>query len=573
MCPKAQVRTGKCPKCPKCEKELKCTPCSVERGLKKTTLGGKSILPLIELQQKNAKYVPTKLTCDLSQLNEQDRKALVPLLKAARIMDLLFWKQASPDGYAIKKLIEQSSDLARKILLRYVTINYGRFDRLARNEPFIGRDRKPLGANYYPKDMTKKEFEDHLKLNPNQANNFKHTFTMIRRKNGKLTAIPYSKFFRKELVKAAKYLREAAALVSNASLRKFLKSRADAFLSNNYYQSDCDWVDVKDSPIDVTIGPYEVYEDELFGYKGAFTSFLTIRDAAGSARLQALASHLSSLEKELPLAAEHKAYKRPQTSPIMVVCELHTAGDTLAGSQTIAFNLPNDEKVRKVKGSKKVMLANVTRAKFDKILTRIAGRLVGAGQVTNVTWKAFFNQILMHELAHGMGPGEIKVNGKNMTVRHALKEHYSTIEEAKADVLGLFNLIKLVDKGVLPKALRKEAYITFLAGHFRSVRFGISSAHGRANIMQFNFISERGGYVYNPTKFKYTVDLEKINGILADLARKLLTIEAEGNYNQARAFISKYGKMPTSLKPLLASINDIPVDVEPRYITAKMLLK
>lgn len=442
---------------------------------------------------------------------------------------------------------------------------FGPFDRLEGDKPFLNSTPKPLGANFYPEDMTKEEFNKWLEAHPEDKESFEQTFTLIRRKAGKLVAVPYSEAYKKWLEPAAKLLREAAELTQNLSLKKYLNSRADAFLSNDYYQSDMDWMDL-DSQIEVVIGPYEVYEDKLFGYKAAFEAFVTIVDPAESKKLEIVAQHLNELENNLPIKDEYKNFSRGASSPVKVVQEVFSAGDTKAGVQTLAFNLPNDERVREAKGSKKVMLKNIAEAKFNKIYLPIAEIVLDESMLPLVSFERWFTHILMHEVTHGLGPGKLTLaDGTETTVQKMLKETYSAIEECKADVGGMYNFAYLCNKGIFPRELEKGIYATYLAGIFRSVRFGVHEAHGRANLIAFNYLFEKGGYVYHETTGKFSVDDTKIRDAVSDLLHQILTIQAEGNYQAAKAMIETYGKMPEIMKKAISKLAHIPVDIRPVF--------
>jgi len=460
------------------------------------------------------------------------------------------------------------------LLARYLAINYDAYDRLDDFEPFLSAvdpsgkqlvTAKPLGATFYPTDLTREEWERHLKEHPEDREAFQSNFTVIRRRAGELVAVPYSVEYQAELAKAAKRLQEASDRVGNQSLARFLRSRAAAFGSNDYQQSDMDWMDVKDSILEVTIGPYEVYEDRQFNYKAAFEAFITVRDAAESQKLAKVAGYLTEMEKNLPIPDEYKNFHRGLSSPILVVDLIYSAGDTRAGVQTLAFNLPNDERVRAKKGSKKVMLKNISHAKFDKILVPIADKILAVDQRSKLSFDAYFNHTLMHEVSHGLGPGFIEKDGKRMTVNLALKDLYSTMEEAKADVLGMYNTLFLVDKGVLPAELRQTAPVTFLAGIFRSVRFGVHEAHGRANLVAFNYLLDKGAYRHDPQTGTFSVDLDAAPGAIRSLAHDLLTLQAQGDYEAALAMVERFGLMRPEMQAALAKLGDIPVDIVPEF--------
>jgi hypothetical protein len=413
--------------------------------------------------------------------------------------------------------------------------------------------------------MTKEEFEKFIEENPDKEKEFTSEFTVIRRIDGKLTAIPYSEFYKDKLTKISALLIEAAEYADNKSLKKYLLTRADAFETNDYYESDLAWMDLKDHRIEVVIGPYEVYEDELFNYKAAFECFLTIVDPVESEKLSKFADYLTDIEKNLPLPDEHKNFTRGSESPIVVVQEVFGAGDNKSGVQTLAFNLPNDERVRKAKGSKKVMIKNLHEAKFEKLLKPIAEKIVAADQLQYVTFNGFFNHTLMHEMSHGVGPGFIKVDGRDTEVKKELKETYSTIEELKADILGMYNNIFMISKGIFTPEFEKETWVTFLAGTFRSVRFGISEAHGGGNAILYNYILEKGGYEFDAETKKVRVNHDKIYDSLKQLAGEVLIIQALGDYEGAKNMIEKYRIISPSMETLITELSDLPVDIKPVY--------
>lgn len=531
------------------------------------------------LKEKIAKFVPVNINYDESLLNDREKIVLEKLYRASKIIDELFLEQVYSKNNQIKSdllsKISNKSVLAEqpelKLRLELFNMMFGPFDRLEDDKPFIGTDKKPLGANFYPEDMTKEEFEKFIKDNPKDEKNFTSEFTVIRRDNGKLVAIPYSEFYKDKLTAASNLLKEAAEFSDNPSLKKYLLSRAEAFLSNDYYQSDMDWMDLKDHNIEIVIGPYEVYEDGLFNYKASFESFVTIKDPVESKKLEVFAKYLTDIEKNLPLDDKHKNYTRGSESPIVVANEVFTAGDTKAGVQTLAFNLPNDERVRQAKGSKKVMLKNVHEAKFEKLLKPIAEIVLKSDQLKYVTFDAFFNHTLMHEMSHGVGPGFIKINGRSTEVKKELKETYSTMEECKADILGLYNNIFMIEKGVYPKEMEKDIWVTFLAGAFRSMRFGIGEAHGGGNAIIYNYLLEKGGFVFDESTKKVRVDFEKIYPALKELANVVLTIQAEGNYSRAKDLISKYAVNSTTIDVLRKKLESLPVDIKPVFEIEKQL--
>jgi hypothetical protein len=525
----------------------------------------KTMLDKESLEKKIKRYVKIPIPFDKSRFDERGLAAVKNLVLASRVMDDLFWEQASEIGPVLRDRLSEPANEKERLLAHYLSINYGPYDRLDDMKAFLDVPKRIPGATFYPEDMTKEEFKQWVTDHPQDKEDFENWFTVIRRTDKGLRAIPYSEHYRGKLQEASRLLHRAAGEVDNESLAKFLNSRADAFLSNQYTQSDMDWMDVTDSDLEATIGPYEVYEDHLLNYKAAFESFITLRDPVESKKLSTVASYLTQMEKNLPIPDEHKNFERGQMSPIVVADLIYSAGDTRAGVQTLAFNLPNDEKVREAKGSKKVMLKNISHAKFAKILTPISARVLSEDQLSLVSFDAYFNHTLMHEVSHGLGPGRIEHEGKKVAVNLLLGELYSTIEEAKADVLGVYNSLFLVSKGELAESMQNQTLVTFLAGVFRSVRFGVHEAHGRANLLAFNFLEEKGAYRFDPERKRYSVDLVKAPGAVRELARHLLMLQATGDYPGTKAFIDKYAQMSKPMKDLLDSLHDIPVDIEPVF--------
>jgi len=489
-------------------------------------------------RQQLAKYARHEMECNLDRLEGDQRAVLDELVSAAKVIDGIFFGQVYSRNAGIRDDLARGSGPDNEVLQAFFRINYGPFDRLAEEAPFIGSAEKPKGANFYPEDMTRDEFETWITEHPDDREAFENTFTVIRREDGVLRAIPYSEFYRPELERAAAHLRRAAELTDNGSLRTFLNSRAEAFLDNDYFQSDMDWMDISDNLIDVTIGPYEVYEDGLFNFKAAFEAFICLRDPVESARLDSIKGHLPAMERNLPIPDEYKNFNRGTESPISVVDVAISAGDTRAGVQTLAFNLPNDERVRESKGSKKVLLKNVLQAKYEKIYIPIAQEVLLEGLAEQTDFEAFFNHTLLHEISHGLGPGKLTIDGRQTTAAKELKELYSGMEEAKADTLGVYNIQYLVDQGELAPERAEKAYITFLGGIFRSIRFGIGAAHGQANIMILNCLLEHGGYYFDEETYRFGVNQETVAQGFRELATALLTLQAEGDYDGAVEFIA-----------------------------------
>ena len=525
-----------------------------------------------ELAKKIARFAPTTLTANTASLSPGDRKALMKIIAAAKLLDPLFLRQVwSGNDELYKKLAADKTALGRQ-RLHYFLINDGPWSRLDSNEPFIeGAPReKPAAAGFYPDDITKDEFNSWLSgLSDSDKEKATGYFYAIRRNSSrKLITVPYSQEYREFLDPAAKLLREAAALATNKTLKDFLSKRADAFASNDYYASDVAWMDLN-SPIDVTIGPYETYEDELFGYKAAFEAYITLTDAAESAKLKKFSQHLQELENNLPMDARYRNPKLGASSPMRVVNEVFASGEGNNGVQTAAFNLPNDERVVKEKGSARIMLKNVQDAKFNKVLIPSSRVVLTPAQQRNIAFDSFFTHILMHELMHGLGPHNINVNGQATTVRLQLKELYSSIEEAKADVTGLWALQYLIDKGVIDKQMQRTLYTTYLASMFRSVRFGLTESHARGVAMQFNYFTDEGAIKFDAATGKFTADDAKMKEAVRKLDHELLTIEAEGSYEKAKAILDKYSMIRPDMKGALDRLIAVPVDIEPIFPLAK----
>ena len=525
-----------------------------------------------ELAKKIARFAPTVLTSDTARLNAKDKLALTKIIEAAKLLDPLFLRQVWSGNAALEaKLLADKSAVGRQ-RLHYFYINDGPWSRLDSNEPFIDGvpKEKPPQAAAYPDDMTRDEFNSWVQ-GLSEADKQKATgfFYVIRRgSDGKLTMVPYSQAYREYLEPAAKLLHEAAALATNATLKNFLNKRADAFGTDDYYESDVAWMDL-DAPIDVTFGPYETYEDELFSYKASFEAYVTLRDDAESAKLAKFSQYLQELENNLPMDPSYRNPKLGAASPIRVVNEVYASGEGNNGVQTAAFNLPNDERVVKEKGSKRVMLKNVQDAKFNKTLIPISRVVLQPTDRASLSFDSFFTHILCHELMHGLGPHNITVGGQQTTVRKQLKELYSAIEEAKADMTGLWALQYMIDHNTIEKSMERTLYITYLASMFRSVRFGITEAHGKGVAMQFNYLVDEGAIKYDEKSGTFSVDHAKFKVGVTKLTHDLLTLEAEGSYEKAKAILDKFAVIRPPMQSALDKLKSVPVDIEPVFPLAK----
>jgi peptidase M49-like protein len=534
---------------------------------------GGTVSEAARLQRMAARFAPTEIRVDVSKLTPADRKVLAKLVEASKIMDALFLGQVWVGNEAMLiELAEDQSPEGRARLHNFL-INKGPWDRLDHNKAFVpGAPEKPAGANFYPEGAAKADIDRWMKALP-EAERAKAVgfFTVIRRNGNSYAAVAYSDVYREELAHAAALLREAASLATEPTLKNFLSKRAAAFLSNDYYDSDVAWMEMKGA-VEPTIGPYEVYEDEFFNYKAAFESFITVQDEEESAKLQKFAGQLQDIENNLPIDPKYRNPKLGGLAPIVVVNEVFAAGDANRGVQTAAFNLPNDERVVQEKGAKRVMLKNVQDAKFAKTLVPISKIVLAPADQKDIAFDAFFMQIVVHELMHGLGPNNITINGRKTTVRQEIKEAYSYLEEAKADISSLFAIQHMIDKGVLPKSLEKPLYTTYLASAFRSIRFGVSEAHGRGVAVQFNYLTDAGAFVAHADD-TFGIDLAKIKTAVAALTHDIMTIQAEGDYAKAIALRDRLGVVRPAVQRALDKMTTIPVDIEPKFTTAAQLLR
>jgi len=525
-----------------------------------------------KLEAMARRFAPVDLTADLSKLPDNERQALAKLVEAAKVFDALFLRQVwNGNETLLTDIVGDRSPLGQA-RLHYFLINKGPWSRLDHNEPFIaGVPAKPPEGNFYPAGATKEDVEAWLKTLPaaerTRAMGF---FTTIRRgADGKFIAVPYSLEYQGELALVTKLLREAAALTTQPTLKRYLDTRAAALLSNDYYTSDIAWMEL-DASIEPTIGPYETYEDEWFNYKAAFEAFITLRDDVETQKLARFGTELQEIEDNLPIDPKYRNPKLGAMAPIRVVNTVFSSGDANRGVQTAAFNLPNDERVITEKGSKRVMLKNNQEAKFRMVLQPISNVALSADDRKRVAFDAFFTHILMHELMHGLGPHNITVGGRATNVRQEFKETYSTIEEAKADVSGLFALQFLVDREKLDKSFNDTMYTTYLASMFRSIRFGITEAHGRGVAIQLNYFLDNGG-VTVAQDGTFAVNAERIRKNVADLTRDIMTMQATGDAQAGKQMLEKLGVVRPQVQAVLDRLKDVPVDIEPRFVTADQL--
>lgn len=503
------------------------------------------------IEDRLDQYTSFQLTTDMSELTENQKKMIPLLIEAAEAMDEVFWMEAYGDKSALMEMIEDPQTR------RYAEINYGPWDRLEENEPFVeGVGPKPAGANYYPADITKEEFEA---WDSDAKDNL---YTLVRRDDaGNLMTVPYHEAFSEQHRLASDKLKEAAELAENEGLKNYLNLRAEALLDDEYQESDLAWMDMKDNVIDVVIGPIETYEDQLYGYKAAHETFILVKDTEWSDRLSKYAEVLPELQQGLPVAEEYKQETPGRDSDLNAYDVVYVSGDANAGSKTIAINLPNDEEVQLQKGTRRLQLKNAMRGKYDEILVPISETLIAEEQREHITFDAFFGNTMFHEVAHGLGIKNT-ING-NGTVREALKEHASALEEGKADVLGLYMVSNLREDGMVTEGSIEDNYVTFMASIFRSIRFGSASAHGKANLIRFNFFKEQGAFSYDEASQTYRVNFDKIAEATDALSRKILTLQGDGDYQGVTEFVEQYGQVGEQLQASLDRVDarGIPTDI------------
>ena len=544
-----------------------------------------------ELKAMSKRYAPVELKADTSALSAGDRVAIGKLVEAAKIVDLLQLRQRWAGNEALWAALQKDTSALGQARRDYFWLNKGPWSILDEHRSFMPAEYagiripayKPPGGNFYPENAGKESLEAWMKgLAPQEREQAQWFFTVIRGgedglADNRFSIVKYAEAYRPELQKLAALLKEAAAATDNASLKKFLELRAAAFLSNDYLESDFAWMDL-DSPVDVTIGPYETYNDELFGYKAAFEAYVNVRDQKETEKLDFFGQHLQELEDHLPLDPKYRNPKVGAIAPMVVVNQVYGAGDGNMGVQTAAYNLPNDERVIRQRGSKRVMLKNVQEAKFAATLTPISQIVLRPADRKDLDFDSFFTHILAHEIMHGLGPHATTRDGQPSTPRQDLKDAYSTIEEAKADVTGLWALAYMMDKGQLKDSLgqgadaERKLYNTFLASAFRTLHFGLTDSHARGMAIQVNYLLDKGGFVSHGDG-TFSVDFKKIRQAVADLDREFLTIEATGDYARAQALMKRYVVIRPDVRKALDKMKAVPNDIRPRFVTAAALLE
>ncbi|WP_226697266.1 dipeptidyl-peptidase 3 family protein [Qipengyuania flava] len=542
-----------------------CAPTTGETGVRSTAAPADAAADDYDLRAQYAKLATIEMTPDTSFLTEEEREVVNLLIEASGYMDEIYLRQRGVQLPQLRETISRSRRADRDLLVAMFDRNFGPWDEVAELRPFWGTQPMPEGAGFYPADLTREEFDAYLAANPDQREALTNPYTVVERRGDGFVAVPYSQAYREWLVPAARLLEQAAERTSNPSLKRFLSLRAKSFLSDDYFESEMAWMDLQDTPIEVAIGPYEVYTDRLYGTKTAFESFVTLRNPEESAALAKYKNYLRTMEESLPIPDEHKNFQRGFESPIAVADQVHGGGDNVPGTQTIAFNLPNDERVREAKGAKKVILANVLGAKYDRILAPMADVVLKDDQAALVAKKYMEANTLFHELSHSLGPGTITVGGRQTTVNAELRDQYSALEESKADVMGIWNILLMMEKGEIPASEKPQLFSTYFTGLFRSMRFGTESAHGRGAKLQYGYLQQKGAFAWDDAAQRYTVDYAAMEAAIRDLLNAQLMLQATGDYAGTIAFFDRYAVLDAAAQSRFAAMDDIPVDIAPVY--------
>jgi hypothetical protein len=517
-----------------------------------------------DLDQRFAKFRRVRMPFNRTGLTVREQQLVKKLVEACGYLESIFWRQSDPEALALYQSLESSTNPRDVKLRTYLKLNASRFDLIDENKPFVGTEPMPPGRGFYPAGLTREQIEQYVKDHPDQKAAIYDQFTIVRWKDGKLEAVSYHLAYRTFLEPAAKALRDAAKLSDDPAFAKFLQLRADALLSDDYFVSDLAWLDLKNPKFDIIFAPYETYMDSLLGVKGSYGAAVMVRNERESKKLELFQKYVADIQDALPLAPEDRPSKRGLETPMEVMDTPFRAGDLTHGYQAVADNLPNDPRVHEQKGSKKLFFKNFMDARVNYVILPVARKLMEPAQAAKVSGEGYLQSTIMHEICHGLGPAFARTAAGRVSIREAIGHQFSGLEEAKADVCGMFSLKWLIDHGALPKEKLPEFYASYVGGIFRTVRFGTAEAHGQAEMMEFNYLSERGAIRRNANG-RYEIDYEKMPVALADLARELLEIEATGDRARAENWFKKYGQMPEELKTALKAASDVPVDVDPVF--------
>jgi Peptidase family M49 len=521
-----------------------------------------------DLEQRLARFRRVQMPFRTAGLSAREGQLVRKLVEACGYLESIYWRQSDPEGLTLYQSLASSRNRRDVQLRRYLWINASRFDLIDENKTFVGTDAMPSARGFYPANLTRDRVEQYVKEHPDQKAAIYDQFTILRWHHEKLEAVPFRIAFRAFLEPAAKDLRAAAKLSDDAAFAKFLQLRADALLSDDYFSSDLAWLELKNPKFDIIFAPYETYMDGLLGVKGSYGAAVMVRNERESKKLELFQKYVPEIQDALPLAAEDRPSKHGLETPMEVMDTPFRAGDLTHGYQAVADNLPNDPRVHEQKGSKKLFFKNFMDARVNYVILPVARKLMEPEQAAKVSGEGYLLDTIMHEICHGLGPAFARTAAGKVSIREAIGPGFSGLEEAKADVTGMFALKWLVDHDALPREKLEEYYASYLGGLFRTVRFGTAEAHGQAEMMEFNYLSERGAIRRNANG-RYAIDYEKIPGAVADLAKELLEIEATGDRSRAENWFKKYGTMPEELKTSLKAASDVPVDIDPVFSFAE----
>ena len=521
----------------------------------------KTVAP--DIDARLARFKPVRMPYNSAALNARERQMVDQLVIALHQLENMFWRQSDPEGLALYKALEKMETPQARSTQHYLWINGSRWDLVNENEPFVGRQPMPPGHALYPADLTRAQVDAYVAAHPDRKALIFDPYTMVRRTGADFTGVKYHDEFAVFIKPAAAALRKAADLSDDPAFAKFLRLRADALFTDDYFASDVAWLEMNNSKFDIIYAPYETYLDDLLGVKTSYGASILIRNDVESQKLALYQRWVPDIQDALPLAPTDRPSVRGHATPMEVMDAPLRAGDLRHGYQAVADNLPNDPRIHEQKGTKKIFFKNFMDARVNEVILPLAGRIMEPAQAKRASAEGYLATTVMHEICHGLGPAFSRIKGKNVSIREAIGRSFSGLEEAKADVVGMFALRWLVDKGVLPKERLEEYYASELAGIFRTVRFGTGEAHGRAEMMEFNYYSEQGAIV--KANGRYRVDYTKIGDATARLAKELLEQEATGDRARADAWFNKYDKMPADLKAALAAAKDVPVDIDPIF--------
>jgi hypothetical protein len=516
-----------------------------------------------DLEKRLARWKPVPMPFAMEKLAERERRLVEKLIEACRPIEDIFWQQSDPEGAALYNTLASSADPRDKAVRRLLWVNGARFDLLDENRPFVGKGAMPPGRALYPQGLTRAEIEAYVAAHPDEKKAIYDERTVVVRRGEKLEAIPYHVAYKGFLDPAARSLKEAADLSDDPAFARYLRLRADALLTDDYYASDVAWVELENPKFDLILAPYETYLDDLLGVKTSYGAAVLVRDEDESARLEKFRKFVPELQEALPLPPEDRPSKRGRAAPMEVMDSPYRSGDLRHGYQAVADNLPNDPRIHQEKGSKRIFFKNYMDARVAEIIVPLARRLLRAEDAAAATAEGYLVGTLMHEISHDLGPAWARGDGKKVDIREAIGPAFSALEEAKADTTGMSGLVRLVERGAVPREMLPQAYASYVADLFRTVRFGTGEAHSRAEMMEFNYLTEQGAIRREPTGL-YAIDAAKMPAAFASLSKALLEFEARGDRAGAEAWFQKYEAMPPDLAAALKAIADVPVDLDPQ---------